>query len=445
VTDIRWEGYSHEEIYTAVHTGPGRAASAAAESAWGEVSALIQRIDERITAAMKGSVGGWEGGAADAARSAMSPLAQWALDAANDAAITAAAITTQAEQAQGLRNAMPEPNGSATAWAAFRTMTNESMASFDDLQAAETEEANRAARAVDLMNTYTNNSAENRRNMDYWTLPPQVTVETTGPPPAVAGGPRVGGGFGLDSADAVDIAPAGAPVVPASPGAPGPAGPVAGAPAPAASAGVPTGPAAGAPIPVVPPVGLPSGGSEGNPRAGGGNPGGVPPPATVPGAVRGGRPANPRSAPPGGGRPIVPAPPPRTTPPPTWRDIVPSTREPLPRPPGGTVGPTGRPGPPPLVSRPPEPHGPVGARPGVPGVEPEPQLRSGGPRAGAAPAAAGLYPPMTAGTGAAAQEQEHRRPDYLIDDGEAFADDRWFPSSVITPEDVPPRRRRTDV
>ena len=110
MSDIRWDGYSHEEIYEAVHTGPGRSASAAAESAWADVQALILRIDQRITTAMNGSASGWEGGAADAARAALSPLAQWASDAANDAGITAHAVTAQGEQAQELRNTMPEPN-----------------------------------------------------------------------------------------------------------------------------------------------------------------------------------------------------------------------------------------------------------------------------------------------------------------------------------------------
>jgi hypothetical protein len=48
---------------------------------------------------------------------------------------------------------------------------------------------------------------------------------------------------------------------------------------------------------------------------------------------------------------------------------------------------------------------------------------------------------MAGGVGASAQEQEHRRPDYLLDDADAFTDDRWFPGAVITPDDVPPRRR----
>jgi hypothetical protein len=32
-------------------------------------------------------------------------------------------------------------------------------------------------------------------------------------------------------------------------------------------------------------------------------------------------------------------------------------------------------------------------------------------------------------------DQEHRRPDYLIDDTDAFADDRWFTPPVIGGDD----------
>ena len=47
---------------------------------------------------------------------------------------------------------------------------------------------------------------------------------------------------------------------------------------------------------------------------------------------------------------------------------------------------------------------------------------------------------MTAG-GYGAQEREHRRPEYLVDDTDAFADDRWFTPAVITPDDMPPPHR----
>ena len=65
---------------------------------------------------------------------------------------------------------------------------------------------------------------------------------------------------------------------------------------------------------------------------------------------------------------------------------------------------------------------PTGTRPGFPG------------------AAGPMYPPMAAGMGAGS-ERERRRPDYLLDDSDAFTDDRWFPPAVITPDDSPPVRR----
>jgi hypothetical protein len=36
-----------------------------------------------------------------------------------------------------------------------------------------------------------------------------------------------------------------------------------------------------------------------------------------------------------------------------------------------------------------------------------------------------------AGAGVRPADQEHRRPTYLVDDTDAFADDRWFTPPVI--------------
>jgi hypothetical protein len=88
---------------------------------------------------------------------------------------------------------------------------------------------------------------------------------------------------------------------------------------------------------------------------------------------------------------------------------------------------------------------PPGARTGTPeppGARPagEPAARTvaAGPPAPTRPGpVGGLYPPLAAGT-AGAQERERRRPDYLLDDSDAFVDDRWFTPAVITPDDGPP-------
>jgi hypothetical protein len=41
------------------------------------------------------------------------------------------------------------------------------------------------------------------------------------------------------------------------------------------------------------------------------------------------------------------------------------------------------------------------------------------------------------GVGTRPAQQEHRRADYLLDDADAFADDRWFTPAVIGGDDEP--------
>ena len=86
---------------------------------------------------------------------------------------------------------------------------------------------------------------------------------------------------------------------------------------------------------------------------------------------------------------------------------------------------------------------PPGARP-ITDPTPRPTTTGAPPPTGTRPGFPGtmghMYPPMTAGMGAGS-ERERRRPDYLLDDSDAFTDDRWFPPAVITPDDGPPVRR----
>ncbi|HYH28753.1 MAG TPA: hypothetical protein VD903_00060, partial [Pseudonocardia sp.] len=142
--------------------------------------------------------------------------------------------------------------------------------------------------------------------------------------------------------------------------------------------------------------------------------------------------------------------PPRTAPSPSWRGVVPGgvpggvpgdVREPAGRVPA-VGGDQDRALPPGGSRATPEPPGratAVGDRPGA-GVA-EPAARGPAPRPSATGHLGGMYPPpLATGAAAAGQGQEHRRPDYLLDDTDAFADDRWFPPAVITPDHVPPIR-----
>ena len=158
------------------------------------------RIEERLVTAIRQAGGGWEGAAADATRDGLTPLGRWATDAAGDARLTATGITAQGEQAAWLRNAMPSP--SAPLWdEPSGRPASDPLYLLEDAQALEQKGAEDAAQAVHLMNTYTSNSYDNIRLMNYWTLPPTVTVETAGGGgPVVTGSSAAGAGAGPPAA-----------------------------------------------------------------------------------------------------------------------------------------------------------------------------------------------------------------------------------------------------
>ena len=461
MSDIRWEGLTHDEIYAAVQRGPGPAVSKPAEDAWTETEALILRIDQRIASAMAGSQAGWEGGAADATRSAMTPLGQWALDAARNARLTAGAVTGQGLFAKYVRDNMPEPVTDQRN-AMIGDALNDPTFIFhglDDLQAVEQDAANRAARAVELMNGYTDSSEGNRQFWVAAPFPPQVTVVADAAPPgpggsgvsAVPGGPAP-----TPPADVAPPAPgAGAPVPPGGPPpAVAPPSPPTGAPPGAPGvpqAGPPSAQAPPAPIPpaVVPPApgqqpgGLPPGAGPAaapavptGPAAPGLPPGPAGrPPSAVPPLVPGAGPARPGTRPGGGPLPVIPSPP-RPAPLPSWRDVIPagqtapSTRFPGGAPDRGQVLPPG----PRTTSEPPAARAATEPTARAAAAVPPPGARATGPGG-----VGGMYPPLAPGLGSGS-ERERRRPDYLLDDSDAFIDDRWFPPAVITPDDVPPIR-----
>jgi hypothetical protein len=443
MSDIRWEGLSHEEIYSRVQQGPGRLASSDAEAAWNTVESTIRAVDAQLTRAVKQIGAGWQGRAADAVHGGMTVMSNWALDAAGDASLTKTGITAQAEQAARLRSAMPPPR--TAEWNRF---VNEQvpgvglMSAVGDLGALEERMANDHAVAVDMMNRYSSQSSDNQRMMNYWTPPPTVVVEAASATPArsprmdrasVSGSPMVAAGVGPrpGSGTANGSPPMGAsgqgdssgtdvPSAAALPGlpvpgvakgstAPSPAGSrsTGGLPAPGGGAG--PGRAASPALPGSPPV--PGGGPAAGTVPGSGGPG-TPPRSTA--RLPGTGPDAPlsRSTSTAGVRPIVPGPP---------------------LPGSGTdqrTGPRNSPGTP----LDPEPSARL-PRTTTPGAIGEPRV-TGVPAEGAAAgrgqtAGHGILP-MGGGGAVRPVEQDHRRPAHLIDDSDAFADDRWFPPPVIS-------------
>src|SRR5690242_4517321 len=84
-----WDGYSHRELYDRIHgkggffipDGAGVSGASGAQEGWSELASLMARARERTEAALARAGAVWEGDAADALRSGVTPLAQWADDA----------------------------------------------------------------------------------------------------------------------------------------------------------------------------------------------------------------------------------------------------------------------------------------------------------------------------------------------------------------------------
>lgn len=421
---VPWQQMTHAQLDAAVRAGPGPGASMAAEQLWRRVAEIVEAGEARMHAATSSSADGWQGPAGDAARSGLHQLNSWARDAATDAQNTVAAMVEQGVSAGRLRSAMPAPNTEQLAAARDSAAVN----LFDEgvqrgLLAVEEEARWRAESARRAMEGYHFHSVDNRRLMDFWTVPPTVVVEAAAAGGAGAGGSG-GSGFGSSGSGPAGLGAAGsgaavpgatglgAAAVPVDgPGAAstgvsgstGASGPV--ATGGAASTGPGGGTGAGAGVVAAP-------GTAGPPtRSATSSPGGVtsgragtPPGPGVPPVVRGradlpvgagGRgpltgPGAP--APYGGGvRPVAPRPP---TPSPTWRDVVAGPRD--------TAAPR---------AADPAPRGGAPVRPEL-RAPVEATTRTAG-------TGHGVYPPM-AGAGGGGAGEGRRRPSYLVDDSGVF-------------------------
>ena len=311
------------------------------------------------------------------------------------------------------------------------------MSATGDLGALEEQMANDHAVAVDLMNRYSSQSSDNQRMMNYWTQPPTVVVEAVAPASSPSGA-RVGDALGAGA-----VAAAGRRAVPvpleSAQGSTRPR-PAAGTARPAARRPEPHPSGAGGRHP------LRSRGAE--PRMRSAAPAAIPGPyAAGPGRGPGtgnrrtGRsPATAGSATGRAGPGVVGA----------------ARRPPLPDCPQETPGARGLPsaesrgGVRPIVPGPPAQAGATtdwrtGLRT-APGEPPARLPRTRRSRGRARTQARGSVRRRRAGgrgphgsghgilpmSGAARPvDQEHRRPGYLLDDTDAFADDRWFPPPVI--------------
>ncbi|WP_395475010.1 PPE domain-containing protein [Saccharopolyspora spinosa] len=106
-----WASRSHRELYEAVHAGndPGRVGQLADE--WNRLSRDLAESATRMGERLRATEAGWQGEAADAARSAIQQLADWNHDAGTTAGALGERIAVQGRIMETARAEMPEPVG----------------------------------------------------------------------------------------------------------------------------------------------------------------------------------------------------------------------------------------------------------------------------------------------------------------------------------------------
>jgi len=172
MTDFRWQGYTHQELYTNLNSGPGAAAAAEPITHLTNVSKALGVINQDMVNAIKSTTHTWEGAAAEAARNAFSALAKWATDAQPHLDNNKNVFQKQGDLLTQARANMPAPVPAANPEQSSGLFGG--LFSLIDAEVTEWIQNTAAAKAVQVMEQYHSNSSENTKSFSPIPTPPQV-------------------------------------------------------------------------------------------------------------------------------------------------------------------------------------------------------------------------------------------------------------------------------
>jgi len=173
--DFRWQGYTHQELYDALHTGPGSDASTIPTARWIALSDTLAEITRDLQHGTRSSAEGWTGAAAQSAREGIAPLARWAAEAQVDAEVMRRSTETQADYISMARADMPAPVKAEPGEASG--LLGGLLSLFGGQIDAEISEAAQSAaetRAFEVMSAYQARTEGNTSTLGRFAPPPRV-------------------------------------------------------------------------------------------------------------------------------------------------------------------------------------------------------------------------------------------------------------------------------
>ncbi|HEX3778237.1 MAG TPA: PPE domain-containing protein [Pseudonocardiaceae bacterium] len=179
-SENRWQGYSHQELYTQLHAGPGAGAAAPAADTWNGLSQALDELQQDISSGVSTSGATWTGAAADSARDALGPLGDWAQQAATAADMMRISTELQGSLLAKARADMPapvpvtaeQPNGLVTV---LQHLIGEQ--TDHEIQEAASNAAEQ--KAFQVMAEYESGTNDNTNTLGDFGQPPQLIVDSS--------------------------------------------------------------------------------------------------------------------------------------------------------------------------------------------------------------------------------------------------------------------------
>lgn len=189
MSDHRWQGYSHPELFEQIHDGPGADASTDSVRRWTELTRALGDIDSGLASALSSAMAGWQGDAADNARSGLRPLGDWAVDAQQATDQMRDRAEQQAEFVGKARADMPPPvSVTAEEPGAAGSMLVHLFGGQTDYELQEAKQDAAEQQAFQVMRTYESSTTSNTTSLASFTPPPQVVVDVPPTTPGTSGG-----------------------------------------------------------------------------------------------------------------------------------------------------------------------------------------------------------------------------------------------------------------
>lgn len=203
MSDLRWQGHSHEELFEQINEGPGADGSTESVRRWRQLTRALNEIDDGLADALAAATSGWTGAAADSAHDGLRPLGDWARQAQEAAELMRERAEQQAEFVSKARNDMPEPVAvSAEEPGAVESLLTHLVGAQSDYEVQEARRDAAEQRAFEVMRGYESSTTANTTTLASFSAPPQVVVDSpssAGLPgsPGSSGTPGAGGGQGI--------------------------------------------------------------------------------------------------------------------------------------------------------------------------------------------------------------------------------------------------------